>query len=46
MCIVRIYLNADSEEEAVKELYDIFGEGDYEIDEMLHLKTQAPSYIS
>jgi len=46
ICIVRIYLKADSKEEAVKELYDIFGDIDYEIDEMLHLKTQTPSYIS
>ena len=47
ICIVRVYLKADSEEEAVKELYDLFGDQDYEIDEMQRIEKKADlPYIS
>jgi len=47
ICIVRVYLKADSKEEAVKELYDIFGDQDYEIDEMQRIENRSDlPYIS
>ena len=47
ICIVRIYLKADSKGEAVKELYDILGEEDYEIDELQRIENRSDlPYIS
>jgi len=41
ICIfIRIYLKADSKEEAIKEVCELLGDQDYEIDEVHHLENK------